>query len=230
MYGQWHSMNSSSVELIIINFLSIKILSFVECDELLYPNNALSIRVTVIYHLLYFSCTHFFFEFLCCGQEVFFGNEALVILIKVLEDSFDVLFSIIAARFLCHQFDELFEGNLTAIIGVEDWHGHIDEWSSRVISSKLSDRFTEIHGGEHAVVVFVEEIKDLLEDLDIPYWTLGHHVLFWIEIYIFLSSKAWLLSTFFRGMRFVQAFFVTSFPSAVLRLSGNHKRLNLNKF
>ena len=71
-------------------------------------------------HLPDLSRTDLLVQFLSCIHQIFLRYVPFPILIKVLENSHYVLLCIGLAGFSCHQFDELVEGNLSSIVGIED--------------------------------------------------------------------------------------------------------------
>jgi len=121
-----------------------------------------------------------------------------------LEDALDVLLSVRLARPLGHQLHEFLKSNLTAIVGVEDRHGDVDKRTARLVSAVLPDGFAEVHGGEHAVVIFVEVVEDLLEHFHVSQRALSYHVLLGVEIHVFLGAEAGTLgSSLLRSARLV---------------------------
>ena len=154
-------------------------------------------------HLPYLSWSHLLLQLLSSSDQILLRYIPFAFLIEVLENALDVVFGISFAGTIGHHLDELFECYFTAVVGVEYWHGDVDEWSAWLVSSEISDSFTDIHGGEHAVVVIVEKIEDLFENFDVSDWTLCDHVFFGIEIDIFFNSGARFLSPLFGSLSLV---------------------------
>lgn len=123
-------------------------------------------------------------KFLCTCQQIFRGDEALVFFVNIFKDSFNVFYSVILIWFLGHEFDELFEADLTSIIGIKYWHRDVNKSSSGFVST-LSQIFSQVKWSQHAIMIFVKEIKDLLEDFNVSDWALCDNKLFGIEVDIF---------------------------------------------
>ena len=81
---------------------SIKVLSFIEGDELVQANDSLSFGVALSNHFFDFSGCDFFIELLSSCHKVFLRYESFVILIKVLENPFDIFLSVAVAGSLGH--------------------------------------------------------------------------------------------------------------------------------
>ena len=81
---------------------SIKILPLIEGHEIFQPNHALLVRVALRNHLLDLRCRHFLVQLLRSCHQILLRDEALVILIEVLEDALDVLNGIRLAGMLGH--------------------------------------------------------------------------------------------------------------------------------
>jgi len=157
----------------------------------------------MIYHLSNLSWSHFFLQFLSSSNQILLRYIPFSFLVEVLENTLDVIISIRFAGTISHHLDKLFEGYFTAIISIKYWHCDVDKWSAGLVSSKISDCFTDIHRSEHTVVVIVKKIEHLLENFDVSDWTLCDHIFFGIEIDILFNSHARFLSSFFRSLSFV---------------------------
>ena len=172
----------------------------------------------MVYHLLHLGWSYLLSQFLGSRQQVLLRNEAFAVLVEVLKDTADVLLSIGVARSDRHQFDELLEGDLAAVVCVEDRHGHVDEGPSRLVAAVVADGLTQVHGSQHAVVVVVQEVEDLLEDLNIVDGALSDHVLLGVEGDIALHAEGRVLSLLRRVGLAVLAFPETAaWPSSHLR-------------
>jgi hypothetical protein len=61
----------------------------------------------------------------------------------------------------------------------------------------------------------------LFEDLDVADRAFGHHVLFGVEVHVFLGAETRLLRVLVRGLRFVPYLAVAASAAAVLRQTGS---------
>lgn len=169
---------------------SIKLLLFIEPNECLASDYSFTFRVAVKDHLSDFSRSHIFFELLRTGNQILRGDETFIVLINITKNSFYLIFSILVTWMSGHQFDKLFETNLTALVGIEVGHCDVDKTSGWVVSSIIFDSFTEVKGSQHAVMIVVQVVEYLLVQLNILLVCFGGGKLCGVEIYIsFRISK-----------------------------------------
>ena len=146
---------------------SPELFAFVESDVVLQTDHAFPFGVQLSNHLLYLGWSDLLVELLGCRDDIFGTDEPFALLVEILEDTLDIFVGVGLVGTLGHEFDELLETDFTAIIRVEITHSDVDEGTSWLISSIVPDGFSEVHGGEHAIIVVVEVVENLFEYFDV---------------------------------------------------------------
>jgi hypothetical protein len=122
---------------------SIKFLLFIESNKTFFSYYTTSIRVTISNHLFNLSRSNIFLQLLSTCYQIFWRYKSFIILIKLTENSFNIIICILITWMSCHKFNKLFETDLTSLINIEFGHCNIDK-TSRWIESILFYSFSEV--------------------------------------------------------------------------------------
>jgi hypothetical protein len=212
---------NSQISLHCHNGHSIKVFPLVELDERLQTYLPLSLGVAVVYHVLYVLLRQLLPQLLSRTQQVLLRYVTLPVLVEVLKNTLYIFVSVRLAGSLDHEFYKFLESDLTSVVRVEDGHGDVDEGSARFVPSEVPNGLAQVHGGEHAVVIVIEEIEHLLEDLYFVDRAFCDHELFGVKGDIAFASETGFHSPLFRSLCLVLAFPVAA-SSATERLSPQH--------
>ena len=74
----------------------------------------------MVNHLLDLLLADLLAQFLCSGHQVVLSDIPFSIFVEVFKDTSDIFLGVGVAGVAGHQLDELVEGDLTSVVGIED--------------------------------------------------------------------------------------------------------------
>ena len=167
---------------------SSELLLFVECQEGLPADLTVSVRIAFLDHLADLLHGNFLFEVFGKGHDIRLRDVALLFDIDLVENSFDVFRLIVLAWLKCHHLYKLLEVDLTAQISVVDGKDLVYKSLLTFVATILHHCLTKVHRSEHAIVIGVEEVEDLLVHFDVAFCALRNNEFLRIEV---LVSSRW---------------------------------------